>query len=196
MKVKAIFWDVDGTLAETERDGHRIAFNRAFYECGLNWKWGSETYGQLLTITGGKERICEYARQIGETQPQTVRLNEIHKAKNRYYAEIVRSGKISLRPNVHEWINAITSCGVVQGIVTTTSMANLDVLMHSTLGNNWRQYFSVIVCGDDVSKKKTASSGLPSGSKRNRHQHQSRSGNRRFPQWVGCCLECRNKMPG
>src|SRR5687768_11382441 len=58
--VRAVLFDVDGTLADTERDGHRLAFNAAFKESGLDWDWSVELYGELLAITGGKERIRHF----------------------------------------------------------------------------------------------------------------------------------------
>ncbi len=56
MNIKAIIFDVDGTLADTE-EGHRQAFNKAFAEAGLNWHWDLDLYDKLLAVTGGKERI-------------------------------------------------------------------------------------------------------------------------------------------
>ncbi|MGO9592291.1 MAG: HAD hydrolase-like protein [Steroidobacteraceae bacterium] len=56
MNIKAIIFDVDGTLADTE-DAHRIAFNKTFAENHLNWNWDVALYDKLLKVTGGKERI-------------------------------------------------------------------------------------------------------------------------------------------
>ena len=58
--LKALIFDVDGTLADTERDGHRVAFNQAFAEAGLDWDWTVSLYGDLLEVTGGRERILFY----------------------------------------------------------------------------------------------------------------------------------------
>ena len=60
MTLKALIFDVDGTVAETERDGHRVAFNLAFAQAGLDWQWDIDGYGELLEIPGGKERIKYY----------------------------------------------------------------------------------------------------------------------------------------
>ena len=57
MTLEAVLWDVDGTLAETERDGHRVAFNQAFAAAGLPWRWDVDHYGRLLAVTGGRERL-------------------------------------------------------------------------------------------------------------------------------------------
>ena len=53
-KISAVLFDVDGTMADTERDGHRLAFNAAFNDFGLNWDWNVPLYGELLSVTGGK----------------------------------------------------------------------------------------------------------------------------------------------
>jgi len=63
-KLEALIFDVDGTLADTERDGHRVAFNQAFAEAGLDWDWTVELYGELLQVTGGKERIRLYVEKF------------------------------------------------------------------------------------------------------------------------------------
>jgi phosphoglycolate phosphatase-like HAD superfamily hydrolase len=64
MALRAIIFDVDGTLANTERDGHRPAFNAAFAEVGLSWHWDEAFYGTLLDVAGGLERIRHYASDI------------------------------------------------------------------------------------------------------------------------------------
>ena len=63
-KLEALIFDVDGTLADTERDGHRVAFNQAFDEAGLDWDWTVALYGELLQVTGGKERIRLYVEKF------------------------------------------------------------------------------------------------------------------------------------
>lgn len=57
MPLNTLIFDVDGTLADTERDAHRVAFNRAFAEMSLDFAWDVETYGRYLKVTGGKERL-------------------------------------------------------------------------------------------------------------------------------------------
>ena len=65
--IRALLWDVDGTLAETELEGHRRAFNRAFTEEGLAWCWDVDTYLQLLRISGGRERMRVFGRTTDPT---------------------------------------------------------------------------------------------------------------------------------
>ncbi len=151
----AILFDVDGTLAETERDGHRVAFNRAFAAAGLDWHWDERLYGELLRVTGGKERIAFY---IERWAPQSagVDIAALHADKNRCYAELVAAGVIALRPGVARLIDAIERAGWRLGIVTTTSRANVEALLQAALGAGALNRFAVVVCGEDVARKKPA----------------------------------------
>jgi HAD superfamily hydrolase (TIGR01509 family) len=155
---RAILFDVDGTLAETERDGHRVAFNRAFAEAGLDWHWDEQLYGALLAVTGGRERITHYARThhpqwLDRPQAQES-IAALHWRKNALYAAIVESGAIPLRPGVAALFDAIEGQGWQLGLVTTTSRANLEVLLTCALGERALDRFAVIVCGEDVARKK------------------------------------------
>jgi len=154
----AVVFDVDGTLAETERDGHRVAFNRAFADAGLPWHWDERLYGKLLAITGGKERIAHYARQC---EPDWLaaagadeRIADLHARKNAHYATIVEAGELHLRPGLPQLLDALAAAGLRLAIATTTSRANLDVLLRSTLGADAPAHFDVTICGEDVARKK------------------------------------------
>jgi phosphoglycolate phosphatase-like HAD superfamily hydrolase len=87
-KLQALIFDVDGTLADTERDGHRVAFNRAFVDAGLDWDWSVALYGELLEVAGGKERIRFYLNQYRPDFEPPADLDgfiaELHAAKNMY----------------------------------------------------------------------------------------------------------------
>jgi phosphoglycolate phosphatase-like HAD superfamily hydrolase len=94
--LKALIFDVDGTLADTERDGHRVAFNLAFAEAGLNWNWGIGTYGLLLQVTGGKERLAHFIKAFKPVFDTPTNLDsfirQLHQAKTRHYVELLKSG--------------------------------------------------------------------------------------------------------
>jgi HAD superfamily hydrolase (TIGR01509 family) len=155
--LKALLWDVDGTLAETERDGHLLAFNLAFEACGVPWRWSEAEYGQLLRITGGRERLIFDMGQRGDAPSPAERdavARAIHAKKNALYAELVASAGIALRGGVLALMQQCKERGVRMGIATTTSRANLDALLRAHLGTNWARDFAVTVCGEDVQRKK------------------------------------------
>lgn len=158
---QAIIFDVDGTLAETERDGHRPAFNRAFAEAGLDWHWDEVLYGELLAVTGGKERLCHFvarhAPQFAADCPDFPALvQRLHAAKTRHYVDIVNAGALPLRPGIRELIEAARRNGIRLAIATTTSPENVDALLRASLAPEAVNWFEVIGAGDIVPAKKPA----------------------------------------
>lgn len=160
MRLKALIFDVDGTLADTERDGHRPAFNSAFAELGLNWHWDEVLYGELLAVTGGKERIKYFVEGFlpPEQRPRDVdRLAaEIHRVKTRCYTELVGRGALPLRPGVRRLLTEARSAGLRLAIATTTTPANVTALLRHSLGEGTEAWFEVIAAGDIVPAKKPA----------------------------------------
>jgi len=158
--LKAFLFDVDGTLSDTERDGHRVAFNRAFDEFGIGWNWSIDTYGELLAVTGGKERMkyfcqnyldpAEIPRGIDELIPQ------LHQAKTRHYTELLSTGAIPLRPGVERLLREARERGYRLAIATTTTPENVTALLTHTLGEESIGWFEVIAAGDIVPAKKPA----------------------------------------
>jgi HAD superfamily hydrolase (TIGR01509 family) len=155
---KALLWDVDGTLAETERDGHRIAFNRAFEACGLPWRWDVGRYGELLRITGGRERLLHDMATRADAPPllgeRLALAARLHRCKNGCYAELVASGGIALRAGVAELIRECRDSGTRLAIATTTSRANVQALLAQQLGPQAIGWFDAVLCGEDVQRKK------------------------------------------
>ncbi|WP_227817820.1 HAD family hydrolase [Nitrogeniibacter aestuarii] len=158
--LQALLFDVDGTLADTERDGHRPAFNMAFAEAGLDWVWDEALYGQLLAVTGGKERIRYYLDAFNTTfeKPDDFDafVKGLHEAKTRFYTQLMAEGKIPLRPGVENLILEARAAGMRMAIVTTTTPANVTALLESTLGPGSEDWFEVIAAGDIVPAKKPA----------------------------------------
>lgn len=160
MTLQAIIFDVDGTLAETERDGHRIAFNAAFAAAGLDWHWDEALYGELLAVTGGKERIRDFVARhlpaVGRRPDFDDLVKHLHAAKTAHYLSLVAAGGLPLRPGVARLIGDARAAGLRLAIATTTTMENVSVLLRATLGEQAESWFEVIGAGDIVPAKKPA----------------------------------------
>lgn len=155
--MKALLWDVDGTLAETERDGHRVAFNLAFEALGLPWRWDEVHYGRLLAITGGRERLLHDMQSRSDApalpQQREALAADLHARKNAHYARLVQQG-MPLRPGVRELLDEGAALGMRMAITTTTSRSNVDALLGAHFGPRWAERFDAVVCGEDVQRKK------------------------------------------
>jgi HAD superfamily hydrolase (TIGR01509 family) len=159
MTIKAIIFDVDGTLADTE-DAHRIAFNKAFAENNLPWNWDQALYDKLLKVTGGKERIKYYVEDFltGFNKPADYDdfVKRLHVQKTAHYTAMLRDGLIPLRPGIKQLITDAHKAGIRLAIATTTSPENVAGLLEVGLGKDWQKYFSSVGCGDIVPHKKPA----------------------------------------
>ena len=149
----ALLWDVDGTLAETELEGHRLAFNRAFAEAGLTWHWDLATYRSLLAISGGQERMGYYAKAVAGVELGADRLAALQRAKQGHYRQLVQAGELHLRPGVGRLMAAAANAGLPQAIVTTSGRGAVEALLLQLLPDLMPQ-LAVRVCGEDVARKK------------------------------------------
>jgi HAD superfamily hydrolase (TIGR01509 family) len=159
-ELKALIFDVDGTLADNERDGHRVAFNLAFKDVGLDWEWDTATYDELLKVFGGKERIRHFIehQQPDFDWPEDLDefIRDLHRQKTQRYVELLRSGEIPLRPGVERLLREARSAGLRLAIASTTTFENVTTLLTVTLGDGSIAWFDVIACGDVVARKKPA----------------------------------------
>ena len=147
--LQALVFDVDGTLADTE-EAHRAAFNQAFAAAGCAWVWEKDSYGKLLEVSGGKERILHYWKQV---QPQLIpfygnsvqeTVNRLHALKTQVYERAMRDGAVPLRAGVLALIEAAHADGLVLAIATTTTPANIDALLNVNIGSHWHERFAVV----------------------------------------------------
>lgn len=152
--MKALIFDVDGTLAETE-GLHREAFNAAFAECGLPWHWSAALNRELLAVSGGVERMGHFQSRLPEADRVSVdRLREIHAAKRRHYARLLEAGALSLRPGVRDLLDAAHGAGLRCAVVTAASAASFEAVAQGCLHAPAAAIFDVVITGDDVSAKK------------------------------------------
>lgn len=159
-ELKGLIFDVDGTLADNEQDGHRVAFNLAFADAGLDWFWDEETYDRLLEVFGGKERIRYFIEDFlpGFDAPADLDtfIRGIHGRKTERYVELMQSGTIPLRPGVGRLVREAHQAGLRLAIASTTTRENATALLSQTLGQQSIGWFDVLACGDIVPNKKPA----------------------------------------
>jgi len=157
MRLAALIFDVDGTLAETE-EAHRAAFNRTFEAHGLGWHWSMDDYRWLLKTTGGKERMRTWQDTLA---PGARRLSDgeiaaLHKEKTAVYGQILGAGELELRPGVAELIADARAAGLRLAVATTTNLPNVAALTRCCWGAEPDAVFDVIAAGDEVKAKKPA----------------------------------------
>lgn len=156
--LQAVIFDVDGTLADTERHGHRVAYNQAFEELGADWSWGEALYGDLLDIEGGQERLSHYlAAYRPDFTPQEGRdafIGTAHDRKNRYYHRLLATGAVPLRPGVERLMHEVRGTGLHLAIASSSMRANVRALIEHGLGAGALDWFEAVVTGDDAATKK------------------------------------------
>jgi len=155
--MKALIFDCDGVLADTERDGHRVAFNRAFTEKGYDLQWDVGLYGELLKIAGGKERLKHYYDGIGwpkEVRDRKTFIEELHRAKTDIYMKIIESGQLPLRPGVSRLVDEALAGGLFVAVCSTSNERSVNLLVESLLGLERKRRFAAILAGDVVARKK------------------------------------------
>lgn len=158
MALRAIIFDVDGTLANTERDGHRPAFNAAFAEVGLSWHWDESFYGTLLPICGGLERLRFYADNFDPTVRARADFDElmdrVHEIKTLNYQRLLAAGAIPLRADIGQLICDARTEGVRLAIASSSKQESVVGLLRANLGPNADSWFDAIASGNVAAAKK------------------------------------------
>ncbi len=153
MKLQALIFDVDGTLAETE-ELHRQSFNLTFQQFKLDWHWDPELYIELLQTTGGKERMVRYVEKHRPGERAVLdRLPQLHKTKTRCYLDLLAKGALKLRPGIQRLVDEAMERGIKLAIATTSTPLNVKALLRSTLGEDAPNWFA-IAAGDVADRKK------------------------------------------
>lgn len=159
-ELKGLIFDVDGTLADNEQDGHRVAFNLAFADAGLDWSWDEEIYERLLAVFGGKERIRyfidDFLQDFDPPADLDGFIRQLHARKTERYVELLQSGAIPLRPGVGRLVREAHQAGLRLAIASTTTLENATTLLAQALGRQSVGWFDVLACGDIVQNKKPA----------------------------------------
>lgn len=155
-EIKAIFFDQDGVIIDTERDGHRVAFNRTFKEFGFDVEWSVDKYHELLQIAGGKERMRHHLHTDGfgaEVKPEDEieLIKALHKRKTAMFVELIESGSLPLRPGMHRFMQEGMQAGLKLGICTTSNEQAAHAVAYKILSD---VSFDFVLAGDVVGKKK------------------------------------------
>jgi len=156
-ELQALIFDCDGVLVDTERDGHRVAFNQAFAEKGLDAEWDVSLYGQLLEVAGGKERMRHYFNANGWPDNIADRddfIKGMHKLKTDCFMRIITSGQLPLRPGVARLVDEAIEGNVILAVCSTSNERAVTNVVERLLGPQRRSHFAAILAGDVVSKKK------------------------------------------
>jgi HAD superfamily hydrolase (TIGR01509 family) len=157
MGLKALIFDCDGVLADTERDGHRVAFNQAFADHGLDAEWGVEQYGKMLEVAGGRERMRHFFNMTGwpagaETDHDAF-ISRLHADKSRTFRALVRNGSLPLRPGIKRMVDQAHAEGIRLAVCSTASMESVLCVL-DLLGPERTSWFEHVLAGDVVNRKK------------------------------------------
>jgi HAD superfamily hydrolase (TIGR01509 family) len=155
-KIKAVFFDQDGVIIDTERDGHRVSFNMTFKEFGFTDEWSVEYYHELLQIAGGKERMKHHWQTKGFSKPLTeeeidVLVKDMHKRKTALFVELIETGKLPLRPGIHRFMKEAMEAGLKIAVCTTSNEKAAKAITEGILSDI---KFEIVLAGDVVEKKK------------------------------------------
>ncbi|KQQ03780.1 MULTISPECIES: HAD-IA family hydrolase [unclassified Rathayibacter] len=160
---RALIFDCDGVLADTERDGHLPAFNETFEHAGLPVRWSESDYAEVLRIGGGKERLAslltpEFVERAGlpaSEEEQQALIKEWHAEKTRRYTAMVRAGRMPGRPGIARIVTEALEAGWLLAVASTSAEASVRAVLEHAVGTGTASRFAVFA-GDVVPRKKPA----------------------------------------
>ena len=159
-KLKALLFDCDGVLAETERDGHRVGYNAAMKELGVDGEWSVELYADLLKIAGGKERMRYFFESNREKYPEdkfnTELIEKLYKVKTEIFKGMANRGDLPGRSGIARIVKEAKAQGIQLFVCSTSHKASVSALIESNFGKECLDSFTELYCGDVVPKKKPA----------------------------------------
>ena len=155
-QIKGFFFDQDGVIIDTEKDGHRVAFNRTFKDFGFDFEWSVEDYHGLLQVAGGKERMRHYLHTVGFGQPldpskEDELIKQLHQHKTDLFVRLLEDNELPLRPGIHRIMREINQLDLILGVCTTSNQRSAQAVTQSMLGDI---RFDLVLAGDVVSRKK------------------------------------------
>jgi HAD superfamily hydrolase (TIGR01509 family) len=153
----ALIFDCDGVLVDTERDGHRVAFNRAFAALGFSFEWGVQEYGELLKIAGGKERMRSYFDKVGwpvKPVDHDALIKQLHELKTDYFIRLIETGELPVRSGINRIVDEAHAAGAKLAVCSTSNERAVTGVVNRLLGPERQAKFSAIFAGDIVSRKK------------------------------------------
>jgi HAD superfamily hydrolase (TIGR01509 family) len=155
--MRALIFDCDGVLVDTERDGHRVAFNEAFRARGLDVEWDVQRYGELLAIAGGKKRMVRYFDRFGwpkDIADRAALIKELHALKTDLFMKIIEGRRLPLRPGVRRLVDEAIAGHMPLAVCSTSNERAVNQVIEQMLGSSRKERFSLILAGDVVSRKK------------------------------------------
>jgi len=162
--VRALIFDCDGVLSDTERDGHLPAFNQTFAEEGLPVRWSEDDYAEKLRIGGGKERMAslltpEFVAETGlpaDADGQRELLAAWHGRKTAIYTGMVTAGRLPARPGVTRIIGEALDAGWTLAVASTSAEPSVRAVLEHVAGEENAARFAAVLAGDVVPAKKPA----------------------------------------
>ena len=160
MKLQALLFDCDGVLAETERDGHRVAYNQAMAELNVPGEWSAEEYAEMVLVSGGKERLKYYFGKYPERFPAdrfgAEIIQQLYLKKTEIFKNMANQGAMPPRSGIARLITEAHKAGILLFVCSTSHKESVSALIRRNYGEDCLNWFTELFCGDVVAKKKPA----------------------------------------